>query len=132
MTDAHISPAPEPTTNQLLFQIFTQIGDIKGSIGTIEGRLAVGSERHREFAQSLDTIDARTSIIEAEITKVAPMSLAVEDMKPKVKDLVEFKGRMAAILLVASTIVGAAFAFIWEGIRFFAPDIRPYFDRFFH
>jgi hypothetical protein len=130
-TPAIINPLllPEATTNQLLLQIFTSIGDIKGTIGTIEGRLAVGSERHRDFAKSLDLIAARATNIETEMAKIPPIAAAVSDMTPKVKDLVEFKGRMAAIVLVAGTVTGAAFAFIFEGIKFFTPDIRAFIER---
>jgi hypothetical protein len=130
-TPAIINPLllPEATTNQLLLQIFTSIGDIKGTIGTIEGRLAVGSERHRDFAKSLDTIAARATNIETEMAKIPAIGKAVSDMEPKVADLVLFKGRMAAIVLVAGTITGAAFAFIFEGIKFFTPDIRAFIER---
>lgn len=120
------------STNTLLLDIFKQIGEIKGDIGNIEGRLAVGAERHRDFAVSLDKIDIRTDKIETEVTKIGALSEDMKTMKPQVKDLVEFKGRMAAIMLVASTVVGAAFWLIWEGIKYFAPDVKLFLSRFFH
>jgi uncharacterized protein YoxC len=99
-------------------------------VSTIQTQLAVGSQRHAEFARSIADIDLRTEKIETEMVKIPPIAAAVTDMTPKVKDLMEFKGRMAAIILVASTITGGAFALIWEGIRYFTPDIRAAFERF--
>jgi hypothetical protein len=116
--------------NSLLLEILTTIGEVKGDLRTIEGRLAVGSERHRDFAKSLDAIDLRVEAIKIEMQKIPPLVVAVEDMAPKVKNLMEFRGRMAAIMLVASTVIGGAFMFIWEGLKYFWPDIQSLYSRF--
>lgn len=116
----------------LLVSLVTSMGEIKGSIGGIEARLDAGSQRHVEFKSSLEKIDVRTSNIEAEMVKVAPLSAAVSDMKPKVDDLVQFKGKAAAIMLAASTIFGGALWFIWEGIKFFWSDLQALTHRIFH
>ena len=99
----------------------------------IENKLAAGSERHRDFARSLDTIDVRTSAMQTELNKIAPLAISVSDMEPKVTDLVEFKGRMAAIILVASTMVGFASWFLWEGVKYLFPTAgRDFIYRLFH
>jgi hypothetical protein len=109
------------------------IAEIQNDITSIEGRLAVGSERHRDFAKSLDTVDVRTAAMQVELVKFGPVAVAVADMEPKVKDLVEFKGRMAAILLVSSSIVGFAMWFIWEGVKWIFPDVgKELFHKLFH
>ena len=110
--------------------IHHNIEGLRDELRQIEERLAVGTERHRDFAKSLDRIDGRAIVIEEELKKVPALVEKVEDMHPKVKDLVEFKGRMAAIILVASTVTGAAFALIWEGIRYMMPDLHKLFEHF--
>jgi hypothetical protein len=116
--------------NSLLLEILTAMGEVKGDLRTIEGRLAVGTERHRDFAKSLDAIDLRVASLTEQMQKIPPLVIVVDDMAPKVKSLMEFRGRMAAIIVVASMIVGSAFSLIWEGIKFFTPDIRSMFEHF--
>lgn len=151
----------ETTATTLLLDLNTRMGEISGDIGklmagighlgerqrelaqsvdvvqhdisAIEGRLAVGSERHRDFAASLDTIDVRTNTMQIELNKITPLAITVADIEPKVKDMVEFKGRIAAIMMVTSAIVGAALWFIWEGLKWIFPDAgRELFHKIFH
>jgi hypothetical protein len=108
------------------------ITDIRGEIGKIEGALAVGNERHRDAAKSLDRIEGRANSIDIEIVKISPLAVSVSEMKPQVKELMEFKGRLAAIMLTASTIIGTATWFAWEGIKWFFPDAKAAILRLFH
>jgi hypothetical protein len=136
-------------TNALLRDLIRDVGDIKGDIGEINGRLAVGSERHRDFAKSLDAINVRGDAMQAEIVKmsplvtamtemkdsvdkIAPLVVTVTEMKPQVKELMDFKTRIAAIMVVASMIIGTATWFVWEGIKWFFPDAKALLLRLFH
>ena len=136
-------------TNTILLNIMTQIGEIKGEIGEINGKLAVGSERHRDFAKSLDAINVRGDVMQVEIVKItplvttvtemkdgfdkiAPLVADVKDMKPQVKELMEFKGRLAGILVIASSLVGASMWFIWEGFKWFFPNAKELIGKLFH
>lgn len=114
----------------ILNRVEGNLAGIRADVSGIQTQLAVGSQRHAEFSRAIADIDLRTEAIEVEMVKIPPIALAVTDMTPKVKDLVEFKGRMAAIILVAGVVTGGAFSLIWEGIRYFTPDIRALFERF--
>jgi archaellum component FlaC len=108
------------------------ITDIRGKIGEIESRLAVGTERHRDFAQSLDRIEARTGKIEIEVSNLSPLTITVAEMKPQVKELMDFKGRMAAIMVIASSLIGTAAWFAWEGLKWLFPNVKALFTSLFH
>ena len=120
----------ESSVNTLLLDILTSLGEVKGDLRTIEGRLAVGSERHRDFAKSLDGIDLRVEAIKVELQKIPPLVVVVDGMVPQVKNLMEFRARMAAIILVSSIVIGGAFSFIWSGLKYFWPDIQSAYSRF--
>jgi hypothetical protein len=136
-------------TNALLRDLIRDVGGIKGDIGEINGRLAIGSERHRDFAKSLDAINVRGDAMQIEIAKIsplvetvtemktgfdkiAPMAEVVSTMKPQVKELMDFKTRIAAIMIVASGVIGTATWFAWEGLKWFFPDAKALIARLFH
>jgi hypothetical protein len=108
------------------------ITDIRGKIGIIEGSLAVSNERHRDFARSLDNIYLRTGTIETEVANITPFATTVSEMKPQVKELMDFKGRMAGIIVGASFIIGSATWFAWEGIKWFVPNAKNIIAGMFH
>lgn len=146
---SHDAGTRDAQANQERRDMQITITDIRGEIGEINGRLAVGSERHRDFAKSLDAINVRGDTLQAEVIKISPLvstvnamkegfdkitplATTVTEMKPQVKELMEFKGRIAAIMLVASSVVGASMVFIWEGFKWFFPNARAFVGGLFH
>lgn len=139
----------------------SQVGDIRSDIATvlegmkhvterqresteevksIQARLTDGSARHQEFAASLADIETRLEelkpvkdtldLLKAELD---PVRTAVTDMKPQVKELMDWKAKLAGIFVVASAIMGFAVWFIWEGLKWLFPDAgKELFHRLFH
>jgi len=137
----------DKTATTLLLDLNTQIGDMRADIATmiaglghvgarqkeqaedirsIEARLVQGSSRHNEFSATL-------ADIEITLAKFEPVATTVADMKPQVKELMDWKGKIAAIFLVATTIVGFATWFIWEGIKWLFPEAgKALIQKLFH
>src|SRR4051812_43407537 len=103
----------DKTAQTLLLDLNTQIGDMRADIATviaglghlgerqkeqaddvrnIEARLVTGSTRHAEFAATL-------ADIEVKLEKFEPVATSVADMKPQVQELMDWKGKIAAIFL---------------------------------
>lgn len=122
------------TTDTLLLNILSQVGDLRQEIGSVSAKLESGAELHKTFAQQLDMIDRRTDIIEDKTVAIEAIMTPKDGpaLMARITALEVFQGKMGATLLVASTIVGAAFWFIWEGIKYFKPDVRLLISRFFH
>ncbi|MET4238636.1 hypothetical protein ABIB07_001854 [Bradyrhizobium sp. RT10b] len=135
------------TAQTLLLDLNQQMGDMRADIATviaglghvgekqkeqaenvrkIEDRLLQGSNRHAEFAASL-------ADIESKLEKFDPVAVAVTDLKPQVKELMDWKAKIAAIFVVASAIMGFATWFIWEGLKWLFPEAgKELFHRLFH
>ncbi|UFW91068.1 hypothetical protein BjapCC829_22020 [Bradyrhizobium barranii] len=131
----------------MLLDLNQQMGDMRADIATmiaglghvgekqkeqaedvrkIEDRLLQGSNRHAEFAASL-------ADIESKLEKFDPVAVAVTDLKPQVKELMDWKAKIAAIFVVASAIMGFATWFIWEGLKWLFPEAgKELFHRLFH
>lgn len=135
------------TAQTLLLDLNQQMGDMRADIATviaglghvgekqkeqaedvrkIEDRLLQGSNRHAEFAASL-------ADIESKLEKFDPVAVAVTDLKPQVKELMDWKAKIAAIFVVANAIMGFATWFIWEGLKWLFPEAgKELFHRLFH
>lgn len=121
------------TTNTLLLEIISQMGEIKGDIGGIKQQLLIGADRHREFTQQLDMIESKTDIIENEIFKIneilVPSDGVTMPIVTRVKNLEIFMGRNGAVLATATTIMISAITLIGWGISTFKSDIMSLFKR---
>jgi uncharacterized coiled-coil protein SlyX len=119
--------------------------EFSDNVIAIEMRLDAGSHRHAEFSESLALITHKLETLvelpaelantKAEIKGIFAedgLVQAVTDMKPQVKELMDWKARLAAQTVVASAIVGSALWMIWEGLKWFFPHSKDLFDRVFH
>jgi hypothetical protein len=94
-----------------------KLDDISFQLGELRAEL--------KFAvQKLDQIDARTANIEATAADVAAL-------KPQVAELMQFKGRMGAVVGVAAAVVMGALALLWQGVTYFSAEIKALVGRLF-
>jgi hypothetical protein len=94
-----------------------KLDDISFQLGEVRAELKFA-------AQKLDQIDARTANIEATTADVAAL-------KPQVAELMQFKGRMGAVVGVASAVVMGALALLWQGVSYFSAEIKALVGRLF-
>ena len=106
--------------------------DIYERLGAIETHLKFGTETHKELKQSIDTIDYRTDVIETDIDKIKLIVGDVSDLKTDVAELKLFRGRIGAMVGVATAVMMGAFYLIWEGIKFFSSDVKALLSRLWH
>lgn len=146
-------PGASETNTTLLLDLNTQMGEIRSQIGAlmasfghvserqkeiatdikgVEKRLEAGSVRHAEFAASLADIDVKIEEMRPAVSKLQVDILPVAGLAPQVKELMDWKARVAAQTLIAWAIVSAAFWLIWEGLRWFFPHAKDLVDKITH
>lgn len=119
--------------NTILNQLLSQQSTMLTAIGGITAQLQAGAEKHREFTEKLDMIDRRTDIcedhaiaaegkmdaIDQRTTKIeatlVPPDNAKKPLVDRIKELEDFKGRVAAILIGGWAAVTAVLYFLLSG-----------------
>lgn len=109
----------EATTNTLLLNILTEIGDIKGDIGGIKEQLKNGSEKHKEFTEQLNMIYRRTDDIEDKVLSVETVLRPEEGQTvvERIQKLELFHGKIVMVLSTATLIVYGAVWVVWNGLQ---------------
>lgn len=99
--------------------------DIKEEIGSLNARMI-------EASHSRQRIEASQAEMRAEIHEIKPVVAVVADMKPQVKELMEFKMRIGAYIVAAGALASGALYLIWQGLGYFSAEIKSGLTRLFH
>ncbi len=66
------------------------------------------------------------------VAEIKPVVTVVAEMRPQVKELMEFKMRIGAYVVVAGTMVSGAAYLLWQGLAYFSDHLKMTLGRLFH
>lgn len=102
--------------------MLTILLDIKEQQGVMTTQLLEAGRSRARMEDSLKEMKAKIATIE-------PVVATVADIKPKVENLIELRNRAAAVVVVASFVLTAAFGLIFAGVKQFGPEIGKLFSK---
>lgn len=111
--------------------VLTLLLDIKEQNGAMGAQLIEAAHARTRMEDELRTLNAKVEKIEPVVQTVADMKVANKDVKDDVDELMGIKNRAAAIIVVATAVLTAAFALIFAGIKAFLPELKALFARLF-
>lgn len=99
--------------------------DIKQDIGALNAKMI-------EAFHSRVRIEKSQEEMQRDIQNIKPVVAVVAEMKPQVKELMEFKMRIGAYIVAAGALASGAMYLLWQGITYFSADIRSSVGRLLH
>jgi hypothetical protein len=116
------------TTDTLLLNITTQLGDIQRDIGNITARLDHGAKTHEELRKGLETVDLRTRGLDIDMNHVVkPMAKNIaEVIEPKLKEHSAVLGRIATVMGLASAVMTGVIYIVWYGLSHLGPVVMDF------
>lgn len=129
--------AGEDIKDQILFKL----GQMGQQIKDLADDVRASRDDHRTAVRKLERVEGRTEAIERTLAvdvkpacdEIAKVKLHLEEsVDPKVFELMQFKGRVGAIIGVASMVITSAIYLIWQGISYFSNELRAAVSRLFH
>lgn len=103
-------------------QHLTILLDIKQEIGALNARMT-------EASHSRQRLEEKQALLVQEMQTIKPVIVAVADLTPQVSELMAFKMKVGAYLVVGSAIVSGALFLIWQGLSYFSTEIKA---KLFH
>lgn len=99
--------------------------DIKQEIGSLNARMIEASHSRGRIEQSQNEMSK-------DIANIKPVVAVVAEMKPQVKELMEFKMRIGAYIVAAGALASGAMYLLWQGLTYFSAEIRSSVGRLLH
>lgn len=99
--------------------------DIKQEIGALNAKMI-------EAGHSRVRIEESQKEMSKEIQNIKPVVAVVAEMKPQVKELMEFKMRIGAYIVAAGALASGAMYLLWQGLTYFSAEIRSSIGRLMH
>lgn len=99
--------------------------DIKQDIGALNAKMI-------EAGHSRVRIEESQKEMKRDIQNIKPVVAVVAEMKPQVKELMEFKMRIGAYIVAAGALASGAMYLLWQGLTYFSAEIRASVGRLLH
>ena len=91
--------------------------DIKSEVGALNARML-------DAARSRERMENNINELKGTVSEIAPVVAVVAEIRPQVKELMDFKVRIGAYIVAAGVLWSAAVWLLWQGIAFFSDIIK--------